>query len=520
MKILIRWLYRAAFLLYDFSIMTNNETKNLIQRPPIVVVMGHVDHGKTQLLDYIRKTSVVEKEAGGITQHIGAYEITHKERKITFLDTPGHEAFSKIRARGAHVADIAVLVVAADEGVKPQTIEALGHIKKSELPFIVAINKIDKPNANPEKVKKELADNGVLLESWGGQISSVELSAKEGTKVEELLDLIGLLADVADLKADPNSDGRGVVIEARRDPRRGPTASLVVLDGTVKVGDYIAASSISGRVKALEDFLGKPVGSATFSSPALVIGLEDTPDVGAEFITSKEPITAAIKMAKQLGDFIEKTLEPEVKPNYVYAIVKGDVQSSVEALTDSLNKIKLENGAVKVLKSEAGDVNESDLKQALTTRAVVVAFNVKIDSAAQNMIRSLVASGSGHTINIVEGKIIYELLDSFKEKAEARLKPRATREELGRLDILAIFRQEKNRQVIGGEVAQGKAVKNTRVEVMRKDMVLGEGRITNLQQEKKDVSEVLEGKECGMVFEPGEPKIAAGDMLIFFKKLV
>ncbi len=497
----------------------DSKTDNLISRPPIVVIMGHVDHGKTKLLDYIRKTNVVEKEAGGITQHIGAYEIVHKGRKITFLDTPGHEAFSKIRARGAHVADIAVLVVAADEGVKPQTIEALEHIKKAELPFIVAINKIDKPNANSEKVKKELADNGVLVESWGGQVSSVELSAKEGTKVEELLDLIGLLADVADLKADQNSDGRGVIIEARRDPRRGPTASLVILDGTIKVGDYIAASNVSGRIKALEDFLGKPIGSATFSSPALVMGFEDIPDVGAEFLTSPEPITTAIRMTKQLGNFIEKTLEPEIKPNYVYAIVKGDVESSVEALADSLNKIKLENGAIKILKSEAGDVNESDLKQALTTGAVIVAFNVKIDSAAQNMMRSLAASGSGQTINIIEGKIIYELLDIFKEKAEARLKPKATREELGRLNVLAVFRQEKNRQVVGGKVVASKAVKNARVEVVRKDIILGEGRITSLQQEKKDVNEVAEGKECGMVFEPGEPKIAVGDVLIFFKKL-
>lgn len=500
--------------------MTNNlETNKLISRPPVVVIMGHVDHGKTKLLDYIRKTRVVEKEAGGITQHIGAYEIVHKERKITFLDTPGHEAFSKIRARGAHVADIAVLVVAADEGVKPQTLEALEHIKKAELPFIVAINKIDKPNANPEKVKKELADNGVLVESWGGQISSVELSAKEGTKVEELLDLIGLLADVADLKADPNADGRGVVIEARRDPRRGSTASIVILDGTVKVGDYFAASSVSGRVKALEDFLGKPIKSATFSSPALVMGFEDIPDVGAEFLTSPEPITAAIKIAKQLGDFIEHTLEPEEKPNYVYTVVKGDVQSSVEALADSLNKIKLEGGTIKILKSEAGDINESDLKQALTTRAVVVAFNVKMDSAAQNMMRSLAASGSGQTIDVIEGKIIYEIIDAFREKAGARLKPKATREELGRLNVLAIFRQEKNRQVVGGKVIQGRAVKNARAEVMRKDLVLGEGRITSLQQEKKDVNEVAEGKECGIVFEPGEPKIAAGDTLIFFKKI-
>ncbi len=499
--------------MYYFRVMPAQNKNKLIPRPPVVVVMGHVDHGKTKLLDYIRKTSVAEHEAGGITQHIGAYEIAYKNKKITFLDTPGHEAFSKIRGRGAKVADIAVLVIAADDGVKPQTLEALEHIKKAELPFIVAINKIDKPEANPEKVKKELADNGVLVESWGGKVPSVEISAKAGKNINELLDLIELLAELGEFKADPEKPAEGVIIETRLDPRRGTVVSLLILDGTIRAGDYIASGKAAGRIKILEDFRGEQLEKVSFSSPALVIGFSEMPLVGEKFITDKTPLTPALKTASQIGRLIETSLEePETKPNLVYLIIKGDTQSSIEALEDYLKKITLENGAVRILKSEIGNVNESDVKAALVSRALLIAFDVKVDSAATSLLQS-------RSVGIISGNVIYEVSDRVKKAAEARLTPKPEREEIGRLNVLAVFRQEKSRQVVGGRVTSGKVNKGVRTEVLRNEEALGQGRIASLEEARKETGEVSEGKEAGLVFEPGEPKIAAGDVLVFFRKL-
>ena len=504
--------------MYNFLVMPNVKNNNLVPRPPVVVIMGHVDHGKTKLLDYIRKTTVAEHEAGSITQHIGAYEIAHpstssgQARKITFLDTPGHEAFSKLRARGAKAADIAVLVVAADDGVKPQTIEALEHIKKAKLPFIVAINKIDKPEANMEKVKKELAENDVLVESWGGKVPSVEISAKQGTNVGQLLDLIELLADLSELKADPKNPGEGIIIETNLDPRRGIVASLLILNGTIKIGDYISSGEATGKIKMLEDFLGKQIKSATFSSPVLAIGFSKLPLVGEKFATSEIPLSPALKVAEKIGEFIEKSLEIEPKeiPNLVNIIIKADVQSSVEALKESLEKIPLENGAIKILKAEAGNVNESDFKMANLSDALVLAFNVKIDAAI-----SLIEKQKE---NLVSGEIIYDILDRTKIAVEKKLKPKVEREEIGRLNILAVFRQEKGRQVVGGKVVSGEIVKGIRMEVLRNDIIIGQGRIISLQSEKKEVGKVETGREAGIGIDFSEPKILVGDTFIFFRK--
>ncbi len=495
--------------------MPNAKNNNLIPRPPVVVIMGHVDHGKTKLLDYIRKTNIAEHEAGSITQHIGAYEITHpstssgQARKITFLDTPGHEAFSKLRARGAKAADIAVLVVAADDGVKPQTIEALEHIKASNLPFIVAINKIDKPEANPEKVKKELAENNVLVESWGGKVPSVEISAKQGTNVNQLLDLIELLADLSELKADPKKPGEGVIIETNLDPRRGIVASLLILDGIIKIGDYISSGEAIGKIKMLEDFLGNQIKNAAFSSPVLVIGFAKLPLIGERFSTAEIPFSPALKVARKIGEFIEKSfeIEPKKTSNLVNIIIKADVQSSVEALKESLEKI----APVKILKAEAGNVNENDFKMADLSDALILAFNVKIDAAI-----SLIEK---QTENLISGKIIYDILDRTKIAVEKKLAPKVEREETGKLNVLAIFRQEKNRQVVGGKVISGEIVKGTRMEISRGDAIIGQGRVISLQSEKKEVGKTEAGREAGVGVDFGEPKIAAGDILTFFKKI-
>ena len=500
--------------MYNLQIVNSAENKNLVPRPPVVVIMGHVDHGKTKLLDYIRKTNVAEKEAGGITQHIGAYEIIYKDRKITFLDTPGHEAFSKLRGRGAKAADIAILVVAADDGVKPQTLEALGHIRQAELPFIVAINKIDKPEANVEKVRKELAENDVLVESWGGKIPSVEISAKEGRNINDLLDLVEILADLNEFKADSSKTAEGIVIETKLDPRRGMVASLLILEGTLESGDYILSGSAKGKVKILEDFLENPIKKATFSSPVTVVGWNELPLVGEKFSAEKTPITPALKTAKKIGEFIEKITETkEESKKTVYIIIKADVQSSAEALKENLEKIEFPEPdlpIIKILKSEAGNVNENDLKTALVSDAIIIAFNVKIDPAIALM---------REKVTLISGNIIYEALDKTKKIIEERLKPKTDREEIGRIQVLAIFRQEKNRQVVGGKIISGEAVKGVRVEIVRNDSVIGQGRIVSLQSEKKETGKVETGKEAGLAVDIGEPKILAGDTIVLFRKL-
>ena len=497
--------------------MHNKSENNLTTRPPVVVIMGHVDHGKTKLLDYIRKTNVAEHEAGGITQRIGAYEITHKNRKITFIDTPGHETFSKLRARGAKAADIAVLVVAADDGVKPQTLEALEHIKKAELPFIVAINKIDKPEANVEKVKKELSENDVLVESWGGKIPSVEISAKAGKNVSELLDLIELLADMGELKASLNSPAEGIVIETNLDSRRGFVVSLLILDGALEVGDYILSGAASGKIKILEDFLGNSIKKASFSSPVSAVGWDELPLVGEKFATDKIPFTPALKAAKKIGEIIEKSLvtsgEKNENPTF-YIVIKADVQSSAEAIKENFEKMAFsvtgDQPNVKILKSEAGNVSESDFKTALIANAIIIAFNVKIDPAI---------SAYKEKITLISGSIIYEVLDNAKKVIEEKLKPKLSREEIGQLQVLAVFRQEKNRQVVGGKVISGEIVKGVRIEIIRNEIVIGQGRIISLQADKKEVGKVEAGKEAGISVDFGEPKIAASDIIVLFRKL-
>ena len=518
----VKYISKSGHISYQMINSKNNNSinsKNVeITRPPVVVVMGHVDHGKTKLLDYIRKTSVAEKEAGGITQRIGAYAIVYKNRKITFLDTPGHEAFSKLRARGAKAADIAVLVIAADDGVKPQTIEAIEHIKQAKLPFVVAINKTDKPGSNPERVKKELADNDVLVESWGGKIPSVEISAKEGKNINELLDLIELLADINELKGDPDKPAEGLVIETNLDPRRGFVVSLLVLDGAMETGDYISSGTAGGKIKIMEDFMGRPLQKASFSSPVLVVGFNELPLVGENFASDKTPLTPALKTARKIGEFIEKSLEPEEKENVVYVIIKADTQSSAEAIKDNLEKTEFsakgesasggKNAVIKILKAEIGNVSEGDFKTALVSNATIIAFGVKVDP---------VIDAQKENIILISGNIIYEVLDKVKKVVETKGRPKTEREEIGQLNVLAVFRQEKNRQIIGGKVISGEMLKGARFEISRNDTIVGQGRTTGLQSDKKAAGKVETGREAGLEVDIGEPKIAVGDTLLLFR---
>ncbi len=487
-------------------------------RPPIVVVMGHVDHGKTTLLDYIRKTKVAEKEAGGITQHVGAYEVEHQGKKITFIDTPGHEAFSKMRSRGAKVADIAILVVAADEGVKEQTLEALSHIKEAEMPYIVAINKIDKPGADTNKLKGALAEHEVVVESWGGKIPSVEISAKLGTNIDQLLELILLMAEMEELKGDAARPAEGVIIESHLDPRKGPLATLLVKEGTLKVGDFLACGGIIAKIKNMNDFTGRAVASASFSSPLAVSGFQEVPDVGADCKAAENKKAAehiAAEQKKEIKEISASVVSGEKAAAALNIVLKADVSGSLEALAGSFEQLAKKVGefgfALRVAKSGVGEIGESDIKFAESMKSpLIVGFKVKVLPALQ-----LMAQNSG--IRIINSDIIYELLDIVKKEIEELLPPEIKRVELGQLKILAIFGEEKGKQIVGGRVAEGKIKKGALVEVLRRGEKIGKGKVAQLQQQKKAAEEAREGTECGILFD-GDIKIAENDVLAAFEE--
>lgn len=489
-------------------------TENLKTRPPIVVVLGHVDHGKTTLLDYVRKTNVVEKEAGGITQHIGAYQIEHQGEKIAFIDTPGHEAFSQMRSRGAKVADIAVLVVAAEEGVKPQTKEVISHIKEYKIPVVVAINKVDKPAANPEKVIGELAKEEIAVESQGGKIPSVNISAKTGQGVDELLEMILLVAELEELKADPKKSAEGVVIESYLDSQRGPTTTLLVREGTLGKGDVVLCGDSYGKIRILEDFQGNPISEALPSTPAVVIGLNSVPTVGEKFSVEESEESASAKAAadKKAGKIIpaETQQEPGEDVKTLNLILKGDVQGSLEAIEGTLKNVGQEDVNINILKSEAGDISESDIKLAYSTGSTIIGFRVKASTFIFNL-----AKRQGVRIKTFE--VIYELVEEAKKGLAKLLEPEIVREELAKLKVIAIFRKEKSRMIVGGKIISGKAENKALVDVIRDKKKIAKGRIAQLQHNKKDVPEVEKGKEAGILFE-GEPIIEEGDILEIYKE--
>lgn len=487
--------------------MSDQNTKNL-KRPPVVVVVGHVDHGKTSLLDYIRKTNVVAKEAGGITQSVGAYEIEHPSagqagqvQKITFIDTPGHEAFSKMRVRGTNVADVAILVVAGDEGVKPQTKEAIKVLQDSETPFVVAITKVDKPNVDLERVKNDLTANGVLLEGYGGSVSYQGVSSKTGEGVNELLDLILLTADVEDLTYDPDGNGRGVILETELDKKRGNTVIVILKDGKLKRGDLIAAATAKGKVKILENFLGKTVNELFPSSPAIILGFESLPEVGEEFISgalSEEELAMA---KKAVGRKLE-TASTENK-QAIRLILKADVAGSLEALRDLLKKIPIkENQTLDIIGQSVGEITDGDVKDAVATGAMILGFKTYPNKAAENLARA-------QEVTIVTDEIIYKLVEGIENAFLEMGKSKFT----GELEILAVFSAKDAKQTIGGRVNRGQIRVKSWLELQRGEEIVGKGKVLNLQQNKKDVNAVNEGNECGLIFD-SEVKIEVGDKLL------
>jgi len=488
--------------------------KNLIEkdlivvRPPVVVVLGHVDSGKTSILDFIRKTKVIEKESGGITQHIGAYQIEEKGgKKITFIDTPGHEAFSAMRSRGAKVADIAILVIDSCEGVKSQTKEAISVIREAGIPMIVAINKIDKPGADPEKAKRELAQNEVLVESMAGKIPSIEVSAVTGQGISELLELILLVAEMEDLKTDISKSARGTVIESYLDSLRGPSATLFLSEGILKVGDIIGTSSSFGRIKSLEDFQGLAIQKAEPSDPIKVIGFEDVPRIGDNF-----KVFPNLGTAKSCLSFSEKkpvaVLQISPDQKVLNLILKTDCLGSTEAAEEILKNLPQEKIVLKILKSENGEINESDVKLAKAANARILAFRVKISPIAQTLAEK-------EKVRIIQFQVIYELVEKVRNLMEKLLESKTVRINLGKVKVLVNFLVEKNRQIIGGKVIEGEIRKGVLIETLRNEELVGRGKLVNLQRDKKDIEKVAKGEECGILYE-GDAKIEEGDALVIY----
>lgn len=494
--------------------------KNLASRPPVVTILGHVDHGKTSLLDAIRKTSIAAGEAGGITQHISAYQVKKRGQLITFIDTPGHEAFSAMRERGVSIADIAVLVVAADDGVRPQTKEVIEYLKNKKIPTVVAINKVDKPGANIQKVKQELADNGILVEKWGGDVLCVEVSAKQNKGIDDLLESILLVSEVGEFKADPKRNSLGVVVEAHLDPQKGPVATVLVKTGTLKVGQDVVVGTAWGRIRKIEDPLGKNISSASPSFPAVIIGINTTPNVNdiLQAVSKKSEARdksreAGMRNQEKKGELSKKKIYDAIdgeKIKKLNLVLKADVQGSLEAIQQILSTIKSDEVCLNYVASEVGNITESDVKIAETSGSHVVGFNVIATPVARRL-----AEGSGVHISVFS--IIYELVEEIKNLLSDMLPPEIIRTDLGNLTVLAIFKRGKKDMIVGGRVTQGKIIKGTEIEVKRNGEIIGQGKLVNLQQNKLNTEEVGQGNECGITFEGGV-KIQEGDTLICYKE--
>lgn len=484
-------------------------TNNPLNRPPIVVVMGHIDHGKSTLLDFIRQTKIVEAEAGGITQHLGAYEVEVKGKKITFLDTPGHEAFTSIRERGATIADLAILVVSAEEGVKPQTLEALAAITAAHKPYLVAINKIDRPNANIERTKQNLAEHNILVESYGGKIPSVNISAKTGAGIDELLDLILLIAELEDLSANPHQPAEGYILEANLDPRVGVTATLIPKNGTLKRGDYVVSGSSLAKIKKLENYLGLVVESAPPSSPVKLYGFTAIPPVGSNFRSypDKKEAEAALQTPAPTAT-IEAPATGEEK-FLLPIVIKADVAGSLEALKKELTKLITPLGGWKIISEGLGAISENDVKLATgSNRSLVVGFNVKAEKAASDLAERL-------GITIETNNIIYRLSEWLEQKLE-ELRPKATVEvTAGEARLLKLFSRTRDKQVVGGQVLNGEIRRGREVKILRRGVEIGRGRITDLEQAKEKTNTVPAGEQFGAVIE-SKLTLASGDTIQTF----
>ena len=494
----------------DLSIYFDDETddSDAIERPAVVTIMGHVDHGKTTLLDSIRNTKVTEGEAGGITQHIGAYQIENSGKKITFLDTPGHAAFTTMRARGAQVTDITILVVAADDGVMPQTIEAINHAKEAEVPTIVAVNKIDKPTANPDRVMQELTEYGLIPEDWGGDTIFVPLSALSGDGIDDLLEMIGLVAEVQELKANPNKQAVGTVIEAELDKSRGPAASLLVQNGTLNVGDAIVVGNTYGRIRAMVNDLGKRIKSAGPSTPVEITGINDVPLAGDRFVVFGDE-----KQARRIGEarheasviqqrqesknvsldnLFEQMKQGEMKDLNV--IIKGDVQGSVEALAASLMKIDVEGVNVRIIHTAVGAINESDVTLANASNGIIIGFNVRPDAGAKR-------AAEAENVDMRLHRVIYNVIEEIESAMKGLLDPEFEEQVIGQAEVRQTFKVSKVGTIAGSYVTEGKITRNAGVRVIRDGIVLFEGELDTLKRFKDDAKEVAQGYEFCITIE-------------------
>ncbi len=498
----------------------SEESGSLKPRPPVVTIMGHVDHGKTRVLDAIRQSNVMEGEAGGITQHIGAYQVEINGQKITFLDTPGHEAFTAMRARGAQVTDITVLVVAADDGVMPQTLEAIAHAKAAGVPIIVAINKIDKPGANPDNVKKQLAEAGLVVEEWGGETISVPTSAKTRQGIEELLANILLVAEMENLRADPTLPAKGVVIEARMDKTKGPLATILVHDGTLRTGDMVVVGTTSGKVKAMFNDAGKQVRKAPPATPVAVLGLRSVPQVGDSVtvatterqarLLEEENLRESAMVAKpvNLSNLFDQITTGQVKELPI--VLKVDVQGSMEPIKTSLERLSTSEIKVNIVHAASGNVNENDVNLAIASKGIVLAFNTGIESNAQKL-------ADTESIDIRPYRIIYELVDDVGKALKGLREPEFKEVIDGRAQVKEVFPGAKKTQIAGLYVTEGKIRRDSQVRVRRGDKVVADTTVLSLRRFKENVRDVATGYECGIGLNSFN-SFQVADILEFYRK--
>jgi translation initiation factor IF-2 len=499
------------------------ETGNLQPRPPVVTVMGHVDHGKTRLLDAIRQTNVMDTEAGAITQHIGAYQVTVDEQKITFLDTPGHEAFTAMRAHGAQITDIIILVVAADDGVMPQTVEAINHARAAEVPIIVALNKIDKPEANPDRVKQQLTEAGLLIEEWGGDVVCVPISAKEKLGIQELLENLLVVTEVEELKANPSGLAYGVVVEAEMDRTRGPLATILINNGTLKLTDTVVVGSTSGRIRALLNDLGKRVKKAGPATPVVILGLNSVPQAGdiLTAVASEQQAQALLEKHRQemderasasakpisLHNLYDKISSGQVKGLNI--ILKADVQGSIGPIEDSLERLSTDQVQVRILHSGTGNVSESDVMLATASSGLIIGFGVDSDEGARRL-------ANVERVDIRHYNVIYNVVDDVEKALKGLLEPELIEVIEGRAEVRAVFSAPKGVQVAGLYVLDGKISRNSSVRVHRGEEIISDTTVSSLKRFKDDVREVAAGYECGVGVKDFHD-FQVGDVLEFYR---
>lgn len=486
---------------------------SLTPRPPVIVVLGHVDHGKSTLLDYIRNTNIVAGEAGGITQKVSAYEVAHvhegAERRITFLDTPGHEAFKAIRARGAESADIAILVVSAEDGVRPQTLEAWGAVQESRIPCVIAINKIDRPNANIERTKASLLEHGIYVEGMGGETPAVPISAKVGTGIPDLLDTLLLVADVAELSGDTSLPAEGVVVESERDPQKGVAATLLIKNGTLNAGDMVLAGTALAPVRIFEDFAGNSIKKASFSSPVRVVGFDTLPKAGALFKTFTSKKEAEMARSAAVRDEERFTEESEDERFVIPVIVKAEAQGSIEGIVHELKKIDTERSRIKIVHQGIGNINENDLKTAIASPGtVVVGFNVTAEQVANDL-------ADQYHVPVRTFSIIYELADYIRTESTERTPKQQVDTEHGTAQIFKVFSSRKDTHTIGGKVLSGSLMTNERIKVIRNGEEIGRGKLASLQVNKSEATRADAGTLWGAQIEVSAD-VHEGDTLVSF----